>query len=64
MTTQIKKNSIADNTKKYIVFCKDGNNTTIYTNKLDCEMVRQYARKNAYAIHNPTYIKPKKAKKC
>lgn len=64
MATQIKKNQMADTTKKFIVFCNDANNTVIYTKKLDCPMVKQYARKGAYAIENPVYKPTKKAKQC
>ena len=64
MATQTKKTQMADTTKKFIVFCNDANNTVIYTKKLDCLTVKQYARKGAYAIENPTYKPTKKATKC
>lgn len=49
---------IADNTKKYIVFCNDPSNTVIYTNSIKSPMVQQYARKGAYAIKNDKYKAP------
>ncbi len=56
MNKRVKKVEYADNTKQYIVFCKDNDHTVIYANNLTGPTVQRYARKGAYAIENPNWV--------